>query len=134
MRGQDRGSVLFAREAPEQFKNNVPRSRVQITGWFVGEDQARRMDQRTRNGHALHLPSGKLVRITIAEALQLHPLEALPCSLARACFSRKEQRQFHVLKDCKGVEQLKRLKDEADFFAPQSRQRGIVQGRRRNSQ
>src|SRR6476660_1940554 len=113
MRCQDGRGVLLARESPEQFENDVPGRRIQIPGWFVGKYQTRRMDQRARNSHALHLPSGKLVRKTIAKALQLHPFETLLGRLARAWFSRKQQRQLHVLKDGKGVQQLKRLKDEA---------------------
>src|SRR5258708_6327539 len=91
------------------------------------------MDERACNGNALHLPAGKLVRIALAEALEFHPGKPLPGRFARVEFPGEEQRQFDVFKNRQRVQQLKRLKNEANPVAPQLGQATISQGRRRNS-
>src|SRR6266571_781977 len=83
----DTCGVLLAREAPEQLKNDVAGGRVQIAGGLVSEEDTRRMDERPRNGDTLHLAARELVRITLAEAVELDPREALPGHLARLRFS-----------------------------------------------
>src|SRR5207247_9330929 len=89
----DSCGVLLARETPEQFKNDVAGDRVQIAGRLVSEDDTRSMDERPRNGDTLHLARRELARLTLAEAVELDPREALPGHLARPRFSREQQRQ-----------------------------------------
>src|SRR5213083_2028158 len=91
------------------------------------------MDERACNRHTLHLPAGKLVGIAIAESFKFHPGKPLPCRLARIWLPGEEQRQLHVLEYRQRVQQLKRLKNEADPLATQLRQAAIFQRRRRNS-
>src|SRR5712691_6409945 len=115
----DTCGVLLARETPEQFKNDVAGDRVQIAGRLVSEEDTRRMDERPRNGDTLHLAARELVSITLAEAVEPDPRETLPGRLAWIRFSREQQRQFHVFENRQRVQQLKRLKDEANLLAPQ---------------
>ncbi len=72
------------------------------------------MDERPRNGDTLHLAARELVRITLAEAVELDPREALPGHLAQLRFSCEQQRQFHVFENRQRVQQLKRLKETTE--------------------
>src|SRR5882762_4952320 len=91
------------------------------------------MDERACNGDTLHLAAGKLVRIAIAEAVELHPGKPLTGRFARVEFSGEEQRQFDVLKNRQRMQQLKRLKNKPNLLAPQLGQTAVFQGGRRNS-
>ena len=91
------------------------------------------MDKRTRDGHALHLTARKLVRIAIAEAFKLHPRQPFPDRFPRVAFPGEEQWQFYVFEHCQRVQQLKRLKNEANLLAPKLRQTAVFQRRGRNS-
>ena len=91
------------------------------------------MDKRPRNGHTLHLPAGKLVRIAVAESFQLHPAKPFAGHFACAVFPREEQRQLNVFENRQRVQQLKRLKNEANLLAPKLRKTAVFQRRGRNS-
>src|SRR6266446_10831215 len=91
------------------------------------------MDERACNRDTLHLPAGKLVRIAIAETVEFHPGKPFPCRLARIWLPGEEQRQLDILEYRKRVQQLKRLKNEANSLATQSRQAAVLQRQRRNS-
>src|SRR5712692_11507634 len=85
------------------------------------------MNERARNGDALHLAAGKLMRKTIAEAIEFDPAEAFAGCFASARLSGKKERQFHVFEHGESVKQLEGLKNEADFFAAQLGKTGILQ-------
>src|SRR5882757_1216386 len=125
--------VLLARKAPEQFEDHVAGRGVEIPGGFVSEKDAWRMDERARNGDALHLAAGELVWKAIAEAIEFNPFKAFAGGFASSPFSCEEQRQFHVFENRQRVQQLKRLKNETDALAPQLSETAIIQGRGRNS-
>ncbi len=87
------------------------------------------MDQRARDSHPLHLSARELMRVAVTETLQLDPCEPFACGRARIGFARKQQRQLYVLENGQRIQQLKRLKDEADLCASKLRQFGVLQGR-----
>ena len=66
---------LFARQPLQQFQDYTAGRRVQIAGRLIGQQDPRRMDQRPRDRHALHLPTGKLVRIAVAQTVEFHPVQ-----------------------------------------------------------
>src|SRR5947208_1236136 len=86
-----------------------------------------------RNSNALHLPARKLVGIAMTEAFEFHPSKPFSCRFARTGLPCKEQRQLDVFKYRQRVQQLKRLKNEANSLAAQLRQAAVFQRRRRNS-
>ena len=88
------------------------------------------MDERACHGDTLHLATGELVGMTIAEALEFHPGKPFPGRFARVVFPGEEQWQFDVFKNRQRVQQLKRLKNEANPFAPQLGQAVVFEGRR----
>src|SRR5882724_2215601 len=61
MRGHDRRRILLARQPLQQLQDEVSSLCVQIAGWFIGQQDRRTLDQRSRNRHALHLPARKLM-------------------------------------------------------------------------
>lgn len=62
------GHLALAVEGEEQLQHFFRGARVEVAGWFVGEDQRRLADQRASDGDALPLAAGE-VRRTMAGAL-----------------------------------------------------------------
>ncbi len=85
------------------------------------------MDERARNGDTLHLAAGELMRISVTEALKFHPGKPLPGRFAWVVFPGEKQRELDVFEDRQCVQQLKRLKNEADPLAPQLGQAAVFQ-------
>src|SRR5579862_5514784 len=57
---------------------------------------ARWSDQRAGDGHALHLAAGELMRQAVAQAVELHPSQALASGLASIVLPGEKQRQLNV--------------------------------------
>ena len=113
----------------QQLQNHVPGFRVEIAGRLICQQYPRRMHQRARDGHALHLSSRKLMRHAIFVASELHPLQPLPRRRTRVAAARQKQRELNVLDHAQRGQQLKRLKDESNFLAAQARETGVIQRR-----
>ena len=69
---------------------------VEIAGGLVGQDQARRVHHRARDGHALQLPARQLRRKAPAQPVQAHVGQQFLDAL-RIGPPQQAQRQFHVL-------------------------------------
>ena len=67
------------------------------------------------------------MRKTVAKTIELDPRQTFPCGFARVRLTRKKKRQFHVFNRGQSMEQLERLKNEANFFAAQLRQASVIQ-------
>ena len=103
------------------------RARVEIAGRLVGQQQARRVDQRAGDGDALLLAAGELagrIALAVAEAEQLQrrarPLEAV----AAVGRGRRgiEQRQRDVLDRAGARQQVEALEHEAEPLAADARE------------
>jgi hypothetical protein len=67
VRGHQDRYLLFCTHALHQLENRVAGCGVEIPRRLIGQDQARAMHQRPRNGHALHLSAGELVCHAVRE-------------------------------------------------------------------
>jgi hypothetical protein len=65
------------------------------------------------------------MREATCERSQLHPAEAIKRSRACILTASKEQRQLDILDGGQRMEQLERLEDETDIFAPHAREFGV---------
>src|SRR5580704_13719479 len=102
--------------------------RIKISGGLIGQNDGRIVDQRARNGHALLLPTGELVRLVTLAMRQAQQLQHLASPFRAAGNLRcVEQRQLDILEGAGAWQQIERLEDEADAPTPYSRQRRLVQ-------
>ena len=106
--------------------------RIEIAGRFVGEQQARLVDQRPCDGHALLLAAGKLARrvaLAIAQPEDLKcragPLEANGATDRAG--GRVVERQADILQRARARQQIEALEHEAEALAADARQFGFVQ-------
>ena len=125
--GENRGGVLFASEALQKIEDHITGGGVEIAGGLVGEKELWRVHQRAGDGHALHLAAGELVRKTVAEAVEFDPAQTFAGGGAGMADASEEQRQFDIFEDGEGVQELEGLEDEADFFAAQDCEAGVVE-------
>ena len=63
------------RQQPHDFFGRLA---VESAGWFVGQQQARIVDQRARDGDALLLPARQLPRMMIEPVAKPDLLKPLP--------------------------------------------------------
>ena len=94
-------------------------SGVEIAGGLVGEQDSRRVDQRAGDGDALHLAAGELEGHARGEGLHFDSRRRASGEAA-GCRAGKQQRQLDILDHGERVDELERLKDEADFLAPET--------------
>ena len=86
VRGEDEGRLFRAVQFLHQIQDVLAGDGVQVRRGFVRQDQLWPRDQGPRNGHALALATGQLIRTVTrvlrqADAIQQrqHPLAALRC-------------------------------------------------------
>jgi len=85
------------------------------------------VDKGAGNCHALHLSTGKVVWHTVRKLSQAdvgEPFESLGTGIG---MSREQKRCLHILDCAQSIQELKRLKNEADFFASQLSQASFIQ-------
>src|SRR6266849_494871 len=63
----------------------------------------------------------------VAEPVELHPGQTLAGSGASVGLAGKKKGQFDVFESGQGVQQLERLKNEADFFPAKLGERGVFE-------
>ena len=113
--------------ARSSFEDRSSGCRIEIPGRFVRKQKARRVDQRPGNGDPLHLAAGKLVWHAVRQLRKTdrrQPIERARAWMRMPC---KQQGKLHVFNRAQRVQQLKRLKDEADFLTAQGRQLRVVE-------
>ena len=114
-------------EGPEDMAGGL---RVEIAGRLVGEEHARRVGDRPRDGDALLLAARQFGGAMVEALGEAEEIEKLAGALAR--FARREPtdelRHDHVLEGGELGQEVMELVDEADLLAAQARAPGIVHG------
>ena len=102
---------------------------VQIAGWLVREQEARRANQGSGNRDPLLLATGELRRQVAHAAAQTHPIQNFGYTLFafRRAHAAIAQRHVHVVEDAEFGDQVETLKHEADLLAAQLRAGAVVQ-------
>ena len=99
---------------------------VEIPGRLVGEDHVRIVDQRSRDGNALLLASGKLARRVIAASLKAHRSQDLFRFLPQLRAGERDlgikQRQLDVFQGRRAREKIEVLENEPEFAIAHIRQ------------
>src|SRR5688500_13314011 len=107
----------FPVERLQQIENPDSRGRVEIAGRLVGEEDARRVRKRARDGNALLLSARELHREVMPTLCKANPLEQLIGACACAFGAAKLQWNLDVLPGRERRYQLEALEHEADLLA-----------------
>ena len=96
VRNHDDQTVV--RNLGKQIHNLDARFRIQRAGGLVGQQDLRVVDERTRNGHALHLTARQLARLLVYVVAQAHALERTHRAVVAfgTRNARQRQRQLYV--------------------------------------
>ncbi len=73
MGGHDDGNRELGGGTAQEIEYEVAGGGVEIAGGFVGEKEARVVDEGTGDGDALLLTAGELVRKTVGEIVEFNP-------------------------------------------------------------
>ena len=116
VRDQGDGAALFA-EGPEEFEDRLAGVGVEVARRFVGEDDARAVDQRPGDGDALLLAAGELHGPMALAVLQIDHLERFHGAFApfAARDAGVDHGQLDVLQDVELRQQVEELEDEPDL-------------------
>ena len=89
---------------------------VERAGRLIGEQNVRVVDKRSRDGDALHLAAGHLVRLFVELVAEAHALKRLDGALAALALAhaRERERQLHVAQYRLVRNEVIALEDEAD--------------------
>lgn len=116
----DRGSG-FPVQRLEQIEHSNSRRGVEIPGRLVSKENSRIVGEGACNRNALLFSSGELHWKMVSAISQSDALEQLIGARGRSIRPLKLEGNLNVLASGECGNQLKALKDEADFFAPQLR-------------
>src|SRR6185503_6480715 len=125
VRHEDDGDAALDVEALEDAHHLDARLRVEIAGRLVGEQQRRVVHQRPRDGDALLLAAGELVRMVAEPVAETHGLQRLGGALppiGSGGLARVEQRQLDVLDRGRARQQVEALEHEADLRVAHERE------------
>lgn len=112
---QDRVTIPL-RQGPKQVDDVRPLLRIQIACRFIRQNQPWSMHDRTRNRHALLLPSRQLTGSMGATPLHTHHPQHLvdPSRNPVPLLALQEDRQRNIFRDGQTRDQMERLKDDPD--------------------
>ena len=126
---------LLAIELLEEREDLVAGARVEVAGRLVGEEERRLGDERARDGDALLLPAGELVRRVMHALGEADRASARMRALAplAARDAAVDERQLHVLERGGARQQVEALEDEADEAVAHDGARVVRPRRRRRA-
>ena len=119
VRDQQDGDALLGIQALKDAHHFDARSRVEVAGRLVGENQRRLIDQRARNRDALLLPARQLIRMMVRALAEAHRFQRghgarVPLGRFHRLV-RVEQRQLDVIERRGARQQVEPLKHEPDL-------------------
>ena len=94
---------------------------VEIAGRLVGEQNLRRVGERTCDGNPLLLASGELGRKVVTAPGETDTIDELASAVGRSGSPAQLEGHLHVLLCSQRGNELKALKNEAHLFTPQPR-------------
>ena len=116
--GDQNNRPVVVVELPQQSHNGFPGAAVEVAGGFIGQDKCWIVDQRPGDGHPLPLPAGQFGWFMVDPFCQTHPRQRLlTLGAGSACrdAAAVKQGQQHVFQSGQAGQQIKCLKDKADF-------------------
>src|SRR5687767_11190977 len=128
VRDEHHGDAVFHVQLLEDVHDLDARPCIEVSSRLVREDDRRLVDQRPRDGDALLLPAGELIRVVIHPLAEADDLEhflraAVPFGrfhlVAPAVI---EQRQLDVVERRRARQEVEALEDEADLAVPDHRE------------
>jgi hypothetical protein len=122
------GHLLLLMDSRDEIENEASARAVEVTGRFIREEHRRSIRQAPRYSHALPFASGQFGRKMVEPMFQAYRLEEFKSALRslRRPAVRFKHRYLHVFKRCKGGQQMKSLKDKADFTSAIGRKVGKI--------
>ena len=99
-------------EDPHDF---FTRHGIQVAGGFIRQDEARLIDQRAGDSHALLLSTRHFVRLVVQPVTQPDALQCGNTAITAAGDARVDEGQLHVGQRRRAWEQVEALEDEADL-------------------
>ena len=127
VRDEDDGCPRLPIERLEQLDDVRTGVAVQIARGLIGEEEARGIAERARNGHALLLASGELIGKVVRPVTEPHAGQQLARPRWRAILAAQFERHLHVLERGERRDELEALKHEPDLLAPELRAPVFVQ-------
>src|SRR6185437_912173 len=130
MADHDKDRLFLAVQIEQQFADGFGRAAIEITRWFIGQQQDGAMDERSRHRHTLAFATRQLGGTMFETIRQTDAVEQLPgpCFHRLAVVTRDESGDQHVFEYGTLRQQMMILKDEADVSIAKVGQGTLGQG------
>jgi hypothetical protein len=119
VRHNDQCDLFFAVQFDQQAGQFITSGAVQCACWFVGQQQARLIDQRSHDSDTSSFPAGKLARPMIQSFAQTDAFQqsarAVGRGFADLCVRANQRWNENVFQHGALREQMVRLEDKADL-------------------
>lgn len=113
------GHATFPAEALDEVEEGLGRRVVEVRRRLIGEEKARRVDDRSRERNALAFPAAQLPGPVVTASIEPDPRKCVAGKPARftTVHPGEDERYAHVALRIESANEVKRLKDEADDLA-----------------
>jgi len=110
-----RRSGLVA-QVTQQFEDPLPVAGIEVARGFIGQEQSGSVDERPRDGDALHLAPGEFTRRRVGPMSHAHPVQQRrhAGTAFRGRDAQQLKRQFDVLGRGQCGQQVEELEDRAE--------------------
>jgi hypothetical protein len=129
MRDQHQRRAGLGHQGEHQVGDRGRVGRVEVSGGFVGEQQARARGQGAGQGDALLLAARQLARIVSRSAGQAHPLQPISRRRRRSGVAGDFQGRGDILLGGHVGQEMERLEHQRDLSTPQARAAILVEPR-----
>jgi hypothetical protein len=132
VRDHNQGRAALSIQFEHQVDHSATGGRIQAAGRLIGEQNRRLRHERARQCDPLLLSARKRTGLMLHTTAQTHAFEQFERQRPGRSAGRRRsdlQRERHILQGGQMVQQLERLKHEADPAGPQSRSSVFVQNR-----
>src|SRR6266550_5278563 len=104
----------------QRLHDRSGRGRIEVAGRFIGEEELRAVNDRSRDGHALLFASTELMSEVVTAITQFKERQGFACALLTPVpgYALQQEWEHHVLQCAHGRQKIEKLKNDPELMPP----------------
>jgi len=104
----------------QRLHDRSGRGRIEVAGRFIGEEELRAVNDRSRDGHALLFASTELMSEVVTAITQFKERQGFACALLTSVpgYALQQEWEHHVLQCAHGRQKIEKLKNDPELMPP----------------